>query len=585
MPEECSGIIIRIVGEAYVNVSDEPRPWSGRKMSKIKSTLKSAKIGKKSAFSSSSSISERIDLAGKFGDFSVPFYFGSDPSAKWETSTTTTVTCPRSQRSTLQRDHQGPGVVIKKSSLRRQEEANRRFKSHEKYFEHKAYLFGHRYSSSREMMWTGKHSFPFSYTLPSKLPASFHGRFGYVRYFCEASLERLNLPTIQRSTFFSVNTITDLNTDSKADSGVSKGKKTNSWCFCCASGTVIVSTKVKRRGFVPGETIPIQAHILNVSNKMISRVSAKVIQIATYYSSKAFRNHADESIVSEKVRGSVPPGESSTWEGEGPRVPPVPPTSTMIDCKLITIDYRLDFVLDITGVKESQVVRMPLKIGSVPLEKTFKSFLDSSVEEDSPFKTALPLNIQSKYSNLPGPYSIKCVKGDRNVNRYYFRQIPRMNSTVRGITFRMPNAPIQPVLTDELAVYAPRYLTYREITKRDSDSKAAGKQVATINGGVPSENGLQRHLVIRVTPPGHSRRITPCSATRLISDTASDSGSIWNSPISLKSKKSLPAMNLDFITFISDAKTLTSDRFKQTTGQDTCQEEKKDEEGPNLAKY
>ena len=72
------------------------------------------------------------------------------------------------------------------------------------------------------MMWAGKHSFPFSYTLPAKLPASFHGRYGYVRYFCEASLERLNLPTIQRCAYFSVNTITDLNTDSKADVGKKK---------------------------------------------------------------------------------------------------------------------------------------------------------------------------------------------------------------------------------------------------------------------------------------------------------------------------------------------------------------------------
>lgn len=65
-------------------------------------------------------------------------------------------------------------------------------------------------------------------------------------------------------------------------------------------------------------------------------------QIATYYSSKAFRNHPEETIVSERIKGSVPPGESSTWENEGPRIPPVPSTSTMLDCKLITIDYRLD---------------------------------------------------------------------------------------------------------------------------------------------------------------------------------------------------------------------------------------------------
>lgn len=65
-----------------------------------------------------------------------------------------------------------------------------------------------------------------------------------------------------------------------------------------------------------------------------------------------------------------------------------------------------------------------------------------------------------------GPYSIKCVRGDRHVNRYYFRQIPRATSISTAITFRMPNAPPQPILTDDFAVYAPRYLTYREIEKQ-----------------------------------------------------------------------------------------------------------------------
>lgn len=73
------------------------------------------------------------------------------------------------------------------------------------------------FAGTRELMWKGEHSFPFSYTLPSKLPVSFHGRFGYVRFFCEASLERHNHPTVQRRAFFSVSSTMDLNADSKAD--------------------------------------------------------------------------------------------------------------------------------------------------------------------------------------------------------------------------------------------------------------------------------------------------------------------------------------------------------------------------------
>ncbi|KAL0270662.1 UNVERIFIED_CONTAM: hypothetical protein PYX00_008000 [Menopon gallinae] len=38
------GIILRIVGEAYVNVSDEPRPWTARKIGKIKSTFRNRKM-------------------------------------------------------------------------------------------------------------------------------------------------------------------------------------------------------------------------------------------------------------------------------------------------------------------------------------------------------------------------------------------------------------------------------------------------------------------------------------------------------------------------------------------------------------
>lgn len=67
------------------------------------------------------------------------------------------------------------------------------------------------------MLWTGEHRFPFHYTLPNKLPSSFHGRLGYIRYFCEATLERNALPNIQSRTVFSVSNIADVNTDPKAD--------------------------------------------------------------------------------------------------------------------------------------------------------------------------------------------------------------------------------------------------------------------------------------------------------------------------------------------------------------------------------
>lgn len=69
----------------------------------------------------------------------------------------------------------------------------------------------------REQLWAGSHQFPFKYTLPAKLPASFHGRFGYVRYVCEAALERVGEPSMQHRALFSVSNVSDLNCEPKAE--------------------------------------------------------------------------------------------------------------------------------------------------------------------------------------------------------------------------------------------------------------------------------------------------------------------------------------------------------------------------------
>lgn len=99
----------------------------------------------------------------------------------------------------------------------------------------------------------------------------------------------------------------------------------------------------------------------------------------------------------------------------------------MIDCKLITLDYRLDvsvrrsalsflepqgspgkkrnsllqFVLDIVETKEPMILRMPLRIGTVPLEKVFKK-MDFKDEDMiwAPLRTELPPQITMKYPKL-----------------------------------------------------------------------------------------------------------------------------------------------------------------------------------------
>ncbi|KAJ9598716.1 hypothetical protein L9F63_010602, partial [Diploptera punctata] len=334
---------------------------------------------------------------------------------------------------------------------RSRKESDGGFRSHEKYFEHKMYVFGHKYSSkyrTRERLWAGEHSFPFHYTLPNKLPASFHGRLGYVRYFCEATLERSASPNILCRTMFSVNNLADVNNDPKADSGVSEQRSTNSCLFCCKKGTIIVSANLKKRAFVPGEDIILFADILNMSNAPINRSCVKLVQVVTYFSSKGFRNHVDEAVISHVYRGKVPCGESDTWEGVRLKVPPLPPTSKLENfCKLMEIDYPL-WISD-----------MPLLIGTVPLQREFcKLQQEPSAHQEDDVPSLLHQNIQTKYSKLPAVFSGPCVWGARPIEMYYYRQVSR-RVEAPPVTDRVSQVVLAPHQREK--VFTPRYVCYR----------------------------------------------------------------------------------------------------------------------------
>ncbi|XP_023718129.1 uncharacterized protein LOC111870245 isoform X1 [Cryptotermes secundus] len=431
------GIIVRFVGEAYVSVPEqkETSPWNMRHISDLRRNLCN-----KNKISPSLS-----DLSGATSSCCGTQAETPDSPVKegWTKG-------PRSQVQPLQR--------------RRTKEQSRdaTFRSHEKYFDHKMYVFGHKYSSKRERLWAGEHSFPFHYTLPAKLPASFHGRLGYIRYFCEAILERSALPNVQCQTVFSVSNIADVNIDPKADTGVSEQRSTNSCLFCCQKGTIIVSASIKRRAYVPGEDILISADVLNMSNTPVYRSCVKLIQVVTYFSNKGFRSHRDEVVISQVYRGRVACGESDTWDRVPVTVPPLPPTSKLENfCKLMEIEYRLDFIVEIAGETNPLEIQMPLIVGTVPLHREFSN-LQPVMTKD--YKNhAPPLILQTmdtKYRKLPAVFSGPSVWGPQSVELYYYRQVNRCQEAV-SVRNHVPRAVLAPHQRDK--VFVPRYICYRKV--------------------------------------------------------------------------------------------------------------------------
>ena len=55
-------------------------------------------------------------------------------------------------------------------------------------------------------------------------------------------------------------------------------------CLCCTSGPLSSTVNLPRTGFAPGETIPINAEIENLSNKVMTKTQAILIQKVAFHS-------------------------------------------------------------------------------------------------------------------------------------------------------------------------------------------------------------------------------------------------------------------------------------------------------------
>uniref|UniRef100_A0A8C9KN18 Arrestin domain containing 2 n=1 Tax=Panthera tigris altaica TaxID=74533 RepID=A0A8C9KN18_PANTA len=108
----------------------------------------------------------------------------------------------------------------------------------------------------------GRHEFPFSFQLPPTLVTSFEGKHGSVRYCIKATLHRPWVPARRARKVFTVIEPVDINTPALlAPQAGALEKVARSWYS--SRGLVSLSAKIDRKGYTPGEVIPVFAEIDN----------------------------------------------------------------------------------------------------------------------------------------------------------------------------------------------------------------------------------------------------------------------------------------------------------------------------------
>ncbi|KAM4736663.1 thioredoxin-interacting protein-like [Anableps anableps] len=202
-------------------------------------------------------------------------------------------------------------------------------------------------------------SFQFGFELPppGRLVSSFKGKFGSVRYYVRAELQRPSQHALRCEREFEVEEPLDVNRpDLLAPAAASKQRKLS--LLFIPDGQVSISAQIDRKGFCEGEHISINAKFENTCSRI-------VVPKAAIVAKHSYSGHA--KVLRQKltaVRGNpIMSGMCDMWQGRSIRVPKLRPT--LLGCDIIKVDYALMIYLHIPG-SEKLTLELPLVIGTIP---------------------------------------------------------------------------------------------------------------------------------------------------------------------------------------------------------------------------
>lgn len=165
-------------------------------------------------------------------------------------------------------------------------------------------------------------------------------------------------------------------------------------CGPCRSAPLSITGSIPKTGYVPGETIPVTASVVNKSSKSINCVKFTLCTIVKYHSTTPTHKTKSEVIeICEKLASGVPP-ESDGKFHVALVVPPVGPTDNDLS-QIITIEYVVKIEGQTTGPHVSPVLMTPITIGTVPL-----------TQKETPRLTLAPLLMPPSRDTRPSAPSI-----------------------------------------------------------------------------------------------------------------------------------------------------------------------------------
>lgn len=207
----------------------------------------------------------------------------------------------------------------------------------------------------------GRHEFPFSFQLPEEtLVTSFEGKHGSIRYWVKVKLHRPWATVRKIKKEFTVIEPIDINTPTLlAPQAGTKDKMARAWYR--NFGQVSVTAKIDRKGYTPGEVIPVFAEFDNATSRSVVP-KAYLTQTQTFIARGTMKQK--RAVVGTLSGDIVGARCRETWHGRAIKIPPVGPS--ILQCRIIKVEYMLKICVDVPGTSKL-CLELPLVIGTIPL--------------------------------------------------------------------------------------------------------------------------------------------------------------------------------------------------------------------------
>ncbi|CAL9708212.1 unnamed protein product [Knipowitschia caucasica] len=231
----------------------------------------------------------------------------------------------------------------------------RNYDAHRRLFKQKHFLISQEANDVR--LPAGIHIFNFSLQIPlGNMPSSFRGNYGKAVYKLEVKLSRSWRmdSTDEKELCFVSKSFPGFNQMNFPQTG-----STNKNVGVFSKGTVQMDVTVDKRGYVPGDTVFINAKINNSSSKdVIPKFS--LIQDVVYRASG--NTKFEKNVIHKDAHECIKPQNHKELRCSL-KIPSNTPMS-ILDCDILSVEYRIKGYLDISFSSDPSVV-FPVVICSV----------------------------------------------------------------------------------------------------------------------------------------------------------------------------------------------------------------------------